>query len=74
MTIAPILRHYNPLYNSILETDASNGIVASILSQLHLGREWYLVAYCSGAASGASTFFECSPWREVSIRVIDGSQ
>jgi hypothetical protein len=35
----------------------------------------YLIRdYCSGAALGASTFFKCSPWREVSIRVIDGSQ
>jgi RNase H-like domain found in reverse transcriptase len=29
---APILRHYNPLYKSMLETDASDGVIAGILS------------------------------------------
>ena len=47
MTIALILRHYNPLYDSILETDASNGVVAGIFSQLYLDGEWYLVTYFS---------------------------
>jgi hypothetical protein len=31
----------------MLETDASNGIIASILSQLYLDGEWHLVAYFS---------------------------
>jgi hypothetical protein len=47
MTTAPILRHYNPSYDSILETDASDGIIAGILSQLHPDGEWYPVAYLS---------------------------
>ena len=47
MTTAPILWHYNPLYKSILETDASNGVIAGILLQLHLNGEWHLVAYFS---------------------------
>ena len=47
MTMAPILYYYNPLYESILETDASDGIVAGIFSQLHPDREWYPVAYFS---------------------------
>ena len=47
MTTAPILRHYNPLYKSMLETNASNGVIAGILSQLYLDGEWHLVAYFS---------------------------
>jgi hypothetical protein len=31
ITTAPILRHYNPSYESILEIDAFNGIIAGIL-------------------------------------------
>ena len=47
MTMAPILRHCNPSYESILETDASDGVVAGIFSQLHPDGEWYPVAYFS---------------------------
>jgi hypothetical protein len=58
MTIALILRHYNPSYDSILETDASNGIVAGILLQLHLDGEWYLVAYFSKNMAPAKCNYE----------------
>jgi hypothetical protein len=47
MTTALILWHYNLLYKSMLETDASNGVIASILLQLYLDGEWHLVAYFS---------------------------
>jgi hypothetical protein len=58
MTTALILRHYNPSYDSILETDASDGIVAGILSQLHLDGEWYLVAYFSKNIAPAKCNYE----------------
>jgi RNase H-like domain found in reverse transcriptase len=47
MTTALILRYYNPLYKSILEIDAFDSIIASILSQLHPDGEWHPVAYFS---------------------------
>jgi hypothetical protein len=31
----------------MLEIDASNGVIAGILSQLYLNSEWHLVAYFS---------------------------
>jgi hypothetical protein len=34
-----ILRHYNPDFKLILETDASNGVIAGILLQLYLDSE-----------------------------------
>src|SRR5436190_8221689 len=44
---APILRHYDPNLESMLETDASDGIVAGVLSQLHSDGEWHPVAFFS---------------------------
>jgi len=40
-----ILRHYNPDLKLMLETDASDGVVAGILSQLYPDGEWYPVAF-----------------------------
>jgi hypothetical protein len=42
----------------MLETDASDGIVAGILSQLHLDGEWYLVAYFSKNMAPAKYNYE----------------
>jgi len=47
LTSSPILRHYDPDLESILETDASDGVVAGVLSQLHLDGEWYPMAFFS---------------------------
>jgi transposase InsO family protein len=47
LTSAPVLRHYSPDYDSMIETDASDGVIAGILSQLHPDGEWYPVAYYS---------------------------
>jgi hypothetical protein len=58
MTTALILGHYNLLYNSILETDASNGVVAGIFSQLHLDSEWYPVTYFSKTIAPAECNYE----------------
>ena len=42
-----ILQHYNPKLESQIETDVSDGVVVSVLSQLYPNREWHLVAYFS---------------------------
>jgi transposase InsO family protein len=44
---APILKHYQPKYESMIETDASDGVIAGVLSQLHPDGEWYPVAFYS---------------------------
>jgi hypothetical protein len=44
---APILCYYDYSLECMLETDASDGIVAAVLSQLHPDGEWYLVGYFS---------------------------
>jgi hypothetical protein len=33
MTLAPILHHYEPEWKTMVETDASDGVVAGVLSQ-----------------------------------------
>jgi hypothetical protein len=44
---SPILRYYDPALECLLETDASDGVVAAVLSQLHPDGEWYPVGYFS---------------------------
>jgi hypothetical protein len=44
---SPILHHYNPELQSKIETDASDGVIAGVFSQLHPDGEWYPVAYFS---------------------------
>ena len=36
LTIAPILKHYHLEYESIIEIDASDGVIAGVFSQKHL--------------------------------------
>jgi len=40
-----ILCYYNPDLKLMLETDASNKVVAGILLQLYLDGEWYPIAF-----------------------------
>jgi hypothetical protein len=42
-----VLCHYNLDFELMLKTDASNGVVVGILSQLHLDGEWYPVTFFS---------------------------
>jgi len=42
-----ILCYYDPDLKLILETDASNRVIAGILSQLYLDSEWYPIAFFS---------------------------
>lgn len=44
---APVLAHYSPELPSRLETDASDGVIASVLLQKHQDDEWHPVAYFS---------------------------
>ena len=45
LTSSLILRYYNLDLKLILETDASDGVVAGVLLQLHLDGEWYPMAF-----------------------------
>jgi len=47
LVTAPLLRHFNPTLPTMLETDASDSVIASVLSQKQSDREWHLVAYYS---------------------------
>ena len=58
MTSAPILRHYNPEYECMIETDASDSVIAGIFSQLHLDGQWYPVAYFSKTIALAECNYE----------------
>ena len=54
---APVLQHYRPDLETRLETDASDGVVAGVLSQNH-GGQWHPVAYYSKAMSGPEQNYE----------------
>ena len=49
---APVLYHYQPELETRLETDASDGVVAGVLTQQH-GKDWHLVAFYSKSMSDA---------------------
>lgn len=55
---APLLAHYDPDKESMLETDASDGVVAAVLSQLHPDGEWHPVAYFSKTMAPAELNYE----------------
>ena len=57
LTSSDLLRHYDPERQSMIETDASDGIIAGILSQQY-GDEWYPVAYFSKTMSPAECNYE----------------
>jgi Reverse transcriptase (RNA-dependent DNA polymerase)/RNase H-like domain found in reverse transcriptase/Retroviral aspartyl protease len=58
LTSAPVLHHYSPEYESMIETDASDGVIAGVLSQLHPDKEWYPVAYFSKTMAPAECNYE----------------
>jgi hypothetical protein len=45
LTSSLILCYYNLDLKLILETDASDGVVAGVLLQLYLDSEWYPIAF-----------------------------
>jgi len=58
LTGSDILRYYDPSLQSMIETDASDGIIAGILSQLHEDEQWYLVAYFSKTMAPAECNYD----------------
>jgi transposase InsO family protein len=44
---APLLVHFNPQYESMIETDASDGVLGGVFLQLQPDQEWQPVAYYS---------------------------
>jgi len=44
---APLLVHFNPQYESMVETNASDGVLGGVLLQLQPSGEWHPVAYYS---------------------------
>jgi transposase InsO family protein len=58
LTEAPLLRHYDYSLETMLETDASDGIIAGILSQKHPDGNWYPVGYFSKTMASAELNYE----------------
>lgn len=44
LTSAPVLKHFDPNRRTQMETDASDGVVAAVLSQEH-DKKWHPVAF-----------------------------
>ncbi|QSZ33856.1 hypothetical protein DSL72_005429 [Monilinia vaccinii-corymbosi] len=63
---APLLQHYNYNLPCMLETDASDGVIASVLSQKH-GDEWLPVAYFSKTMVAAELNYEVHDKEMLSI-------
>ncbi|KAI0991918.1 hypothetical protein K3495_g16269, partial [Podosphaera aphanis] len=57
LTSAPLLQHYHSDLETMIETDASDGVVAGVLSQRH-GEEWKPVAYFSKTMVPAELNYE----------------
>lgn len=53
LLMAPILAHFDHARQTKVETDASDGVVAGVLSQLHDDEEWHPVAFFSETMQGA---------------------
>ena len=57
LTNAPVLYHYQPELETQLETDASDGVVAGVLTQQHR-KDWHPVAFYSKSMSDAEWNYE----------------
>jgi hypothetical protein len=57
LTEAPILRYFQPELPTRVETDASDGVVAGVLSQQHDGL-WHPMGYYSKTMSGPERNYE----------------
>ena len=58
LTEAPILQHYNYTLETMLETDASDGVIAGVLSQKYPDGNWYPVSYFSKAMAPAELNYQ----------------
>ena len=72
LTTLPILGHYNPEAESMLETDASDEVVAGILSQKGEDQLWHPIAYFSKTIAPAEYNYEIHNKELLAIiRVLD---
>lgn len=55
---APLLSHYDPDRQSRIETDASDGVVAAVFSQLGDDTQWHPIAYFSKTMASAELNYE----------------
>lgn len=55
---APVLAHYDPSFEFRIETDASDGVVAGVFSQLGKDGNWYPVAFFSKTMAPAELDYE----------------
>jgi hypothetical protein len=55
---APVLAHYDPGRETMLETDASDGVVAAVLSQQNDKQEWHPVAFFSKTMAPAELNYQ----------------
>jgi hypothetical protein len=58
LTTAPLLAHYNPALPTQVETDASDGVIAGVLSQEHPGSVWKPVGYFSKTMTPAELNYQ----------------
>jgi hypothetical protein len=59
LTSAPVLGHYDPQRQTMLELDASDGVTAGVFSQLDpIDRQWHPVAYFSKTMAPAECNYE----------------
>ena len=58
LTQVPVLRHYQPDLPTKVETDASDEVIAGILSQQDSSGEWHPVAYYSCSMSTSEVNYE----------------
>jgi hypothetical protein len=58
LTSSPILGHYNPKHESMLETDALDEVVAGVLSQHGKDQHWHPIAYFSKTMAPAECNYE----------------
>lgn len=54
----PSLAHFHPEYPPKLETDASDGVIAAVLSQEHPNGKWYPVSFFSQTLTGSELNWE----------------
>ena len=58
LTTAPLLMHYNPALPTQVETDASDGVIAGVLSQQHPPGIWKPIGYFSKTMSPAELNYQ----------------
>ena len=55
---APVLSHYHPDRETMLDTDALDGVIARVLSQLDKNRDWHPISFFSKTMAPAELNYE----------------